>query len=557
MGNEKSDMIQITCQGRTCLYPAGITYEAVSKDFSEGISGEIILAKSNGKLKELFKRIKQDCSIEFITTAEKAGHQTYMRTATLLLTKAVEDVLGKGSSNQVIVQYSMGKGLFCELSSKSSVDQELLEKIKLRMDELSAMNLPIKKRSVSTDEAIKIFHNAHMTDKENLFRYRRSSKVNIYELDGMEDYNYGYMAPSTGYIRLFELYPYDTGFVLQLPDCAHPDCLEPFEPSHKLFRVLSRSTRWGELLDVRTVGDLNDVISKGEINELILVQEALQEKNIAEIAQQIAQEKKRVVLIAGPSSSGKTTFSHRLSVQLRAHGLRPHPVPVDDYFVNRELTPRDAFGKLDFECLGALNVNMFNDHMSALLRGERVELPTFDFVSGKSEFKGNFKQIGMNDILVIEGIHALNDELTYSLHSDSKFKIYISALTQLNVDEHNRIPTTDGRLLRRIVRDVAARGASCARTIDMWDSVRRGEESNIFPFQENADAMFNSALIYELAVLKQYAEPHLFSIGKNQPQYDEAKRLLKFFDYFLGISSENIPTNSILREFIGGSCFKV
>lgn len=551
------DKIKITCCAKTRTYPAGVTLESVARDFCSEYEGNIILAKVGGKLKELFKRVKNDCSVEFITTGEKIGYQTYTRTATMLMTKAVEDVIGKGSEKNVSVYYSLGKGLYCEFHSHIHLDSELLSRIKKRMDELVIMDLPIRKRTISTDEAIKIFHNAHMTDKENLFRYRRASKVNIYSLDEMEDYNYGYMAPSTGYIRLYELYLYDAGFVLQMPDMAHPDTLEPFTPSHKLFHVLKQSVRWGSMLDVSTVGDLNDVIAKGEMNQLILVQEALQEKNIAKIAQQIVHDKKRVVLIAGPSSSGKTTFSHRLSVQLRAHGMKPHPIPVDDYFVDREKTPVDEFGKPNFECLGALNVDLFNEQMSALLRGERIEMPNFNFVTGKSEYRGSYKQIGKDDILVIEGIHGLNDELTYSLHKDSKFKIYISALTQLNVDEHNRIPTTDGRLIRRIVRDVATRGASCSRTIAMWDSVRRGEEENIFPYQENADAMFNSTLIYELAILKQYAEPHLFGITREQPEYDEAKRLLKFLDYFLGISSENIPKNSILREFIGGSCFKV
>ncbi|HIQ98622.1 MAG TPA: Flp pilus assembly complex ATPase component TadA [Candidatus Scybalocola faecavium] len=551
------DKVSVTCCGRTRTYPSRITLESVSKDFMGDYKGNIILAKQNGKLRELFKRIKNDSQVEFITTSEKIGHQTYTRTATMLMTKAAEDILGKSMGRQVIVQYSLGKGLYCQLHSEQKLNQELLDRIKSRMDELVVMDLPIQKRTISTDEAIKIFHNAHMRDKENLFRYRRSSKVNIYSLEGTEDYNYGYMAPSTGYIRLYDLYLYDNGFVLQLPDIASPNTLEPFKPSQKLFQVLKQSERWGEMLDVSTVGDLNDVISRGEMDQLILVQEALQEKNIGKIAQQIANEKKRVVLIAGPSSSGKTTFSHRLSIQLLAHGLKPHPIPVDDYFVNREDTPLDAQGNPDFECLGALNVDLFNEQMSALLRGERVQLPSFNFVTGKSEFRGNYKQIGKNDILVIEGIHGLNDDLTYSIHKDSKFKIYISALTQLNVDEHNRIPTTDGRLIRRIVRDAAARGSSCARTIAMWDSVRRGEEENIFPYQESADVMFNSVLIYELAILKLYAEPHLFGISKEQPEYDEAKRLLKFLDYFLGVSSENVPQNSILREFIGGSCFKV
>ena len=470
-------------------YPKGTILGDIADDFQKEYKNDIILAKVNGKLRELFKHLNGDAQIEFVTTGEKIGHQTYARTATMLLTKAVADVVGTDQMKKLVVHYSVSKGYYCELGENTPITQELLDQIKCRMDELVALNLPIRKRSVSTDEAIDIFRNMKMYDKENLFRYRRASKVNIYNLDGMDDYNYGYMARSTGCIKYYDLYRYDDGFVLQLPQMSSPDTVEAFEPSHKLFQVLKQSTRWGQMLDVRTVGDLNDVI--------------------------------------------------------------------DDYFVDRERTPLDEFGKPNFECLGALDVDLFNEHMSALLRGERVELPNFNFITGKREYKGNYKQIGRDDILVIEGIHGLNDQLSYSIHKDMKFKIYISALTQLNVDEHNRIPTTDGRLIRRIVRDAAKRGASCSHTIAMWDSVRRGEEENIFPFQEEADAMFNSALIYELAVLKQYAQPQLFSIGRDAPEYDEAKRLLKFLDYFLGVSSENVPNSSILREFIGNGCFKV
>lgn len=456
------------------------------------------------------------------------------------------------------MQYSVGNGYYCELSSDVKLDQSLLDAIKTRMFELACENLPIEKKNVPLKEAIRLFEEAGMEDKKALFRYRRASSVNIYKLPGCIDYNYGYMAPSTGYIRWFDLYLFDEGFILDLPNISTPTSLEPFNPSVKLFNVLKQSTRWGNMMNVSTVGDLNDVITSGDMNDLILVSEALQEKKIAQIAEQIVQDKSnRIVLIAGPSSSGKTTFSHRLSIQLRAHGVHPHPIPVDDYFVNREDTPKDENGDYNYECLGALDVDLFNEHMSALLDGQKVELPRFNFITGKREYKGHTKQIGADDILVIEGIHCLNDKLTYSLHKDSKFKIYISALTQLNIDEHNRIPTTDGRLIRRIVRDAAKRGSSAASTIARWDSVRRGEEENIFPYQESADVMFNSALIYELAVLKQYAEPLLFNITENMPEYDEAKRLLKFFDYFLGIDSALIPKNSILREFIGDSCFKV
>ena len=329
-------------------------------------------------------------------------------------------------------------------------------------------------------------------------------------------------------------------------------------PSPKIFQVQKESEKWGEMLDVSVVGEINEKISRGKIEEMILISEALQEGKISKIAEQISQQRDvKFVMIAGPSSSGKTTFSHRLSIQLAAHGMKPHPIAVDNYFVNREDTPRDENGNYNFECLEAIDIELFNHDMNALLRGERVELPRFNFKLGKREYKGDFLQMKPNDILVIEGIHSLNDRMSYSLPKESKFKIYISALTQLNVDEHNRISTTDGRLIRRMVRDNRTRGTSARETIAMWPSVRRGEDENIFPYQEEADAMFNSALIYELAVLKLYAEPLLFQIQEDTPEYQEAKRLLKFLDYFVGVPSEAIPNNSILREFVGGSCFDV
>jgi uridine kinase len=366
------------------------------------------------------------------------------------------------------------------------------------------------------------------------------------------------MLPSTGYIKLFDLQKYEDGFVLILPSKENPDELGKFEPQPKLFKSMAMASDWGEKMEVDTVSDLNRQIKEGRFNELVLIQEALQERRISEIASEIvARGGVKFVMIAGPSSSGKTSFSHRLSVQLRTHGLTPHPIAVDDYFVNRDKTPRQENGDYNYECLEAIDVKQFNDDMSALLRGERVELPTFNFVKGEREYKGNFKQLGPDDILVIEGIHGLNDKMSYALPAESKYKIYISALTTLNIDDHNRIPTTDGRLLRRMVRDARTRGASAKRTIEMWPSVRKGETENIFPFQESADAMFNSALIYEISVLKQYAEPLLYSIEKGDPEYFEAVRLLKFLSYFLGVGTEDLPKNSIVREFVGGSCFKV
>jgi len=346
--------------------------------------------------------------------------------------------------------------------------------------------------------------------------------------------------------------------ILQTPSTKSPKKIGEYKPMMKLFNTLQESNKWAKTMNVETIGALNDIIAKGGINDLILVQEALQEKKIAEIAEQVANSPdKKFVMIAGPSSSGKTTFSHRVAIQLMTHGLKPHTIAVDNYFVNRDDTPLDEDGNYNYECLEAIDVEQFNADMLALLNGERVEIPTYNFKQGKREYKGDYKQLGKDDILVIEGIHCLNDKLSYSLPRESKFKIYISALTQINVDEHNRIATSDGRLIRRIVRDMRTRGTKVQGTISMWPSVRRGENENIFPYQEEADVMFNSALIYELAILKQFVEPALFGMDRECPEYIEAKKILKFLDYFIGVSSEEVPKNSILREFIGGSCFKV
>ena len=397
-----------------------------------------------------------------------------------------------------------------------------------------------------------------MFAKEKLFGYRRASRTNLYSLGGFEDYFYGYMPYSAGILKTFDLFPYDQGFILLLPSKEAPDILPEFKERRKFFDVLQEGSKWGRIMGVETVGDINDVLARGGLQDLILVQEAFMEKKIGDIAAQIKERGNvKFVMIAGPSSSGKTTFSHRLSIQLKTLGMKPHPIAVDDYFVNREDTPKHPDGSYNFECLGAIDIELFNNDMTALLAGEAVELPSFNFKTGKREYKGNIKKLGPDDILVIEGIHGLNDALSYKLPTESKFKIYISALTQLNIDEHNRIPTTDARMLRRIVRDARTRGAAAVDTIRMWPSVRKGEEENIFPFQESADAMFNSALIYELVLLKQFAEPLLFCVPKEAPEYTEAKRLLKFLDYFLGADCENVPKNSIIREFIGGSCFKV
>ena len=536
----------------------GTTYEELIADYQEAYDHQIALVIVNGKIRELFKKIKEDCDISFITLKDNTGHKTYVRSATMLLMKAIHDVVPEGQIERVKVEYAIGKGYYCSVKGNCQVDYQLTQSIAERMHALVEQDIPIYKKTMPLDDAVKLFVSQGMYDKQKLFRYRRSSFINVYEIDGYFDYYYGYMLPSTGYIKRFTLQQYEDGFVLNLPERQDPTRIEIFEPRKKLFETLKQATDWGNQLGIDTVGDLNDQICHGGLSDLILVQEAQQERRIGEIAKDIAgREGVKFVMIAGPSSSGKTTFSHRLSIQLRTYGLTPHPIALDDYFKNREFTPRDENGDYNFECLEALDVEQFNKDMSRLLDGERVELPSFNFKTGMREYKGNFKQLGPDDVLVLEGIHALNDKMSYSLPLESKYKIYISALTSLNIDEHNRIPTTDGRLIRRMVRDARTRGASAKRTIEMWPSVRRGEEENIFPFQEGADAFFNSTLIYELAVLKQFAEPLLFEITPEDKEYYEAKRLLKFLEYFLGVSSENLPNNSIVREFVGGSCFPV
>ena len=550
-------MALVKINGITKEYPEGTTWMEVAREHQKEYEYDILLVRVNGKLQELHKQVK-DCELSFVTARDKPGMSAYQRSASLMMLKAFYSVAGAGNVEKLMIDFSIGRGFFVEARGNFVLNQEFLDAVKAKMREYVERKIPIMKRSVSTDDAIELFEKLGMYDKARLFRYRMVSRVNIYSIDGFEDYYYGYMVQNTGYIKHFGLIPYHYGFVMVMPDRKTPDVLHRFTPSDKLFATLSESTEWGRRMDLETVGALNDRIAKGDMSHLILIQEALQEKKIAEIAAQIAARKNaRFVMIAGPSSSGKTTFSHRLSVQLEAIGLKPHPIAVDNYFVNRVDSPRDEYGNYNYEILECLDVELFNRDMTGLLEGKQVELPYYNFKKGVREYKGNFLQLGEGDILVIEGIHCLNDRLSYTLPADSKFKIYISALTQLNIDEHNRIPTTDGRLLRRMVRDARTRGSSARETIRMWPSVRRGEEENIFPFQEEADAMFNSALVYELAVLKQYAQPLLFAIPKDSEEWLEAKRLLKFLDYFIGVSSEDIPKNSILREFIGGSCLNV
>ena len=550
-------MIKVTVNQSIYEVKEGTILSDLAKQVQQPQEPIILLAYMDGKLKELFTPMTKDCHVRFVTLKEQAGYMAYKRTATLMFLKACEDLLGTGATTKIALDYSIGNSIFCDFLEDRVIDEAFARSIQKRMEELAKANFPITKRSLDTEQAAKYFDRIGFKGKKELFQFRRESKTNIYSLDGYDNYFYGYMASSTGYIPTFLVSAYQHGVVLQIPKRKQTEEIVPFTPQPKLFHVMQRSREWTKTMGVDTVGALNNEITHGNINHLILLQEGLQEKLLADIADEIVSKNKRIILIAGPSSSGKTTFSHRLSIQLQIAGLTPHPVSMDDYFLDRELSPRDENGNYNFETIASLDVDLLTKHINQLLDGEEIDVPSYNFITGKREYHGHKLKIGEKDVLVMEGIHGLNGTLTNEIPEDAKYRIYVSALNQINLDEHNRIPSSDGRLLRRIVRDAMTRGNDARETISRWDSVRKGEEDNIFPYQEEADVMFNSAQIYEIAVLKQYAEPLLFAVPKDCPEYQEAKRLLKFLEYFLNIPSEAIPKTSLLREFIGGSCFDV
>ena len=550
-------MLNVTVNGSTRQYPAGTPFRVIAADHQAEIPHDILLVNRDGKLRELHKVLDRDCTLSFITAADKPGRQTYERSAILLMLKAFYDTVGRENVERITVEFSLSNALFCRAKGQFTPDKALLERVEARMRELAAQALPIEKRSVNIDDAVAMFRTCGLEDKARLLSYRINSHVNVYTLDGFTDYFYGYMVPDTGYLKWFALEPFADGFILRLPDQADPEKLGDFKPPMKVFQAMHEAEDLSAVLHISDVGEMNDVISRGQATQMILSHEAMMEKQIGDIAHEIAARKGvRFVMIAGPSSSGKTTFSHRLSTQLIACGLRPHAIATDNYFRNRADTPRDERGEYDFECLGAMDVEGFNRDMNRLLNGETVEMPTYNFIKGVREYNGETLTLGENDVLVIEGIHCLNDEFSKALPKESKYRIYISCLTTLNVDDHNRIPTTDARLLRRIERDARTRGYGARATIKMWPSVRRGEEENIFPYQDSADTVFNSALIYETALLKPYVEPLLFGVPHDCPEYLEAKRLLKFLNYFLPLPADNVPKTSLLREFVGGGCYK-
>ena len=552
-------METVIINGKEETYEEGTTLHEIAKRHKDDFKDDIVLAKYNGNLAELSKTISDGAKIEFLTTADKDGRRAYRRSVVFLLQRALMEVYPRPQFAYLRVHHSLGQGDFCTFDGVDVITEKKIEELKKVMHRLVKDDIPLKKYSIKTSEAREMFHNFRMINKEQLLKYRTSSYINVYNLDGCKDYFYGYMVPSTGYLDYFDLIKFENGVMLMFPNgnklTGDTRKVAEFTRPMKLFSVQQAASKFGETLGVPTVGALNEAITKGRIGDIVLSQEAIMERNIGELAHTIAERKDvKFVMMAGPSSSGKTTFSHKLSAQLRALGCVPHPVPLDDFYLNRDQMPIDEYGEKDFESIDGLDVPYFNECMVKLLKGERVLLPSFNFKTGKREYNDHYMKLGKNDILVIEGIHGLNDKMSSSLPAESKYKIYLSALTQLSIDEHNPLSTADGRLIRRIVRDSRTRATSAADTIAMWDSVRRGEEKYIFPFQEKADYLFNTALIYEMAVLKLYVAPQLYAIESDHPMYGEAKRLIKLLDYFIPMAPDIIPNNSLVREFIGGSC---
>ncbi len=551
--NNDQSMININLENKGLFqYEKGVSLEEISKDFLLEPPHQIIAAIVENQLKELRHTLDQDSDIKFIDECSPIGARIYQRSLSFVFIRACMELF---SGCKVSVEHSLSKGLYCEIHYKRAINEQDTDRIKARMQEIIDEDVPFTKSRIPLDEAIDIFREYGQIGKMNLMKYREKPYVNIYQCGWLRNYFYGYMVPSTGYLKKFNLKFLKPGIIIQLPRCECNGEIPEFVEQPKLFKIFRETENWAKILQVDHVATLNDLIATKKEGEFIRIAEALHEKKIAQIADTITEyiDEKKLILIAGPSSSGKTSFSKRLAIQLKVNGLKPVSISLDDYFVDRENTPLDENGEYDFEDLHAIDLDLFNNDLQRILAGEEVKTPTFNFHLGKREYKGNTIKIEKNQPLILEGIHCLNDELTKAIPRNEKFKIYVSALTQLNVDEHNRIPTTDTRLIRRIVRDSKFRSNDAERTLYLWKSVRRGEEKNIFPFQEEADVMFNSALFYELNVLKKYAEPLLRQVDTTSPYHPEAKRLLKFLNYFIDLEYEyDIPRTSILREFIDG-----
>ena len=543
--------------GSVCNYPAGTALTIIAADFQAEFTSKIVAAKLNNEIHDLNYIPVTGGSLTFIDLSLDDGVRIYSRSLCLVLVRAAAEVF---PGCKVRLEHSLSKGIYGEIefSGNQTLTQKNLKLIADQMLQIIAADEPITKETIPVSEACKMFQHCNQLDKVRLLKYKEKPEIHIYHCGAYADYFYGYMVPRTGFLNQFELHHYLPGFILRFPVVPSPLAIPAFYEQKKLAQIYYEFEKWGRILEVADVGSLNQVIASGKAGELIRIAEALHEKKVAQIADRISEERERirVILIAGPSSSGKTTFAQRLAVQLRVNGLKPVSISTDDYFVDRDKTPTGPDGLPDYESINAIVLDLFNENLTALIQGLPVHLPRYDFPKGIRELRPETLQITSSQPIIIEGIHGLNDQLTKGIPRNNKFKIYISALTQLNIDDHNRIPTTDNRIIRRIVRDHKFRGYDALTTIGIWPLVRRGEEAHIFPFQEEADIMFNSALIYELAILKSYAEPLLKKITTEFPEYPEAKRLLNFLSYFLPLDESEVPLNSLLREFIGSSCFR-
>ncbi len=548
-------VVQICCKNnqKTQCFPIGSSLFDIYKGFDLQMPYSVVSAKVNNRVEGLNFRVYNNKDVEFLDISSESGLRTYIRSLCFVLCKAVADLYPNG---QILLEHPVSNGYYCNLRIGREAGLDDVQRIKRRMEEIIADDIPFHRIEQHTDEAIRLFQEKGMEDKVKLLRTTKKLYTFYYTLNDFVDYYYGSLLPSTGHLHLFDLVKYYDGLLLRFPNRQNPKVLGEIVKQEKMFEVFNEHRQWQEIMGVSTVGDFNQAIQAGHATDLINVSEALQEKCIARIADEICSRKDvKVVLIAGPSSSGKTTFSKRLSVHLMANAKHPYPISLDDYFVNRTNTPRDENGEYDYESLYALDLDLFNQHMQALIRGERIELPKFNFNTGEREYKGDYLQLEKNMILILEGIHALNPELTPHIAEENKYRIYVSALTTISLDNHNYIPTTDNRLLRRIIRDYNYRGYSAEETIKRWPSVRAGEAKWIFPYQENADAMFNSALLFELSVLKSHVDPVLYQVPESSPAYSEAYRLRRFLEYFIPVTDHDLPPTSLLREFLGGSSF--
>lgn len=530
----------------------GTSLEHLVSEYRE-LPYTILAAKVDNKISQLTKKIENPCCIEFLDMRDQAANLIYQRSLSLIYLKAIHDVLGRVP---VLIENSLNKGLYTEIRTQGPLTVNQVKKIELRMHELVRKDVPFVKEIVNREEAMNILLSDGHKEKARMLQKSEVEQLPFYSLEGFRNFFYGLMVPSARYIKYFELRKYRRGVLLRFPHPSVPDRLPTYVDETLLYQVFGEAKNWDRLMKVSFVGDLNEKVESGEYKEIIQISEALHEKKIAQIADMITKQKKRIVLISGPSSSGKTTFAQRLCIQLRVNGLEPLYLGTDDYFVERSQTPKDENGEPNFEDIEALDIELFNRDMNELLNGNEVDIPTFDFIHGTKIFGKRIIRAKKGQPIVIEGIHGLNKQLTTGIPDEEKFKIYISPLTQLNIDEHNRIPTTDARMLRRMVRDYQFRGHSAQSTIQAWPKVRKGEDKNIFPFNGEADVFFNSYHIYELAVLKKYAEPLLRNITREEPEYSEAVRMLKFLQFFKTIEDDSmIANNSIIREFIGGSIF--